>query len=227
LGGSGDPSPVTALGVFSGLKAAVEYRMKRKDLKGVKVAVQGVGNVGKYLCEYLHAEGAELIVSDINSDRCADMAKRFGAKIVNGNEIYSQSVDVFSPNALGAVLNSDTLSVITAPIIAGGANNQLQDEKLHGNMVREKKMVYCPDYVINAGGLINVYNELIGYNREKALGESKNIYNTISTILHTAEKEGISTHDAASKVAERRIQSVREMKQLSTVAGSPVGRMMK
>jgi leucine dehydrogenase len=227
LGGSGDPSPVTALGVFSGLKAAVEHRLGKKEIKGLKVAVQGVGNVGKYLCEYLHAEGAELVVSDIHAERCQEMAKRFGAKIVVGDEIYSQTVDVFSPNALGAILNSETIPKIKAQVIAGGSNNQLKDEVIHGNMLREFKITYSPDYVINAGGLINVYNELIGYNREKALFEAKNIYQTMLTILQTSEKESITSHEAASRVAERRIQSIKQMKTLSTVSGSPVGRMMK
>lgn len=227
LGGSGDPSPVTALGVFSGIKAAVEFRLGKKDLRGLKVAVQGVGNVGRYLCGYLHEQGAKLYVSDISQERLKSAEKMFGATIVGQDEIYSLDVDVFAPCALGGILNSKTIPVLKAPIVAGGSNNQLEDEKVHGQMVKECKITYCPDYVINAGGLINVYNELLGYDREKALSEAKNIESSIRTILQDAEKEGITTHEASGRFAERRIKSIRELKVMSNFAHSGIGRMQK
>jgi leucine dehydrogenase len=227
FGGSGDPSPVTALGVFCGLKAAVEFRLGRKDLKGLRVAVQGVGNVGRYLCQYLHEHGAKLFVSDISEERLKHVETLYGATIVGQNDIFGLDVDVFAPCALGGILNSKTLPLMKAPIIAGGANNQLEDEKVHGAILKDRKIVYCPDYVINAGGLINVYNELIGYDREKALSEAQNIYKTIGVILNEAEKEGISTYEASNRFAERRIRSVKEMKVLQTRDSSPVGLLVQ
>jgi leucine dehydrogenase len=227
LGGSGDPSPVTALGVFSGLKAAVEHRLGRKDLLGLKVAVQGVGNVGRYLCGYLHEAGAKLYVSDISEARLREVERAYGATVVAQDEIYGLDVDVFAPCALGGILNAKTLAVIRAPIVAGGANNQLEDEKTHSLVLAERKITYCPDYVINAGGLINVYNELLGYDREKALGEAKNIGNSIATILKDAEKEGITTQEASGRFALRRIQSIRELKTMSSLKHSAIGRMHK
>jgi len=226
LGGSGDPSPVTALGVFAGLKAAVEMRLGRTDLKGLRVAVQGVGNVGKYLCQYLHEEGTKLFVNDINPERVQEMAVKYQATAVTDAELYTLDCDVFAPCALGAILNSKTIPTLKAQIVAGGANNQLEDEKVHGKMLQDRKIVYCPDYVINAGGLINVYNELIGYNREKALSEARNIGATVLQILKIAERQGITTHEASQHYAENRIQSVRNLKAMHNVASSAVGRMM-
>jgi leucine dehydrogenase len=227
LGGSGDPSPVTALGVFCGLKAAVEYRQKRTDLRGLKVAVQGVGNVGRYLCSYLHEQGAKLYVSDISQERLREVERAYGATAVAQEEIYGLDVDVFAPCALGAILNSKTIPLIKAPIVAGGANNQLEDESVHGQMLCERRITYCPDYVINAGGLINVYNELLGYDREQALGEAKNIGTSIAAILADAEREGITTHEASGRFAERRIRAVKDMKILSTLDASGIGRLRK
>lgn len=223
FGGSGDPSPFTALGVFCGLKAAVEFRLGKKDLRGLKVAVQGVGSVGKHLCGLLHEQGAKIFVSDINKDRTSDMERLYGATPMSEQEMYAADVDVFAPCALGAILNNKTISSMKAKIIAGAANNQLEDEKNHSKMLAEKKVVYCPDYVINAGGLINVYNELIGYSREKATAEAQNIEQSIMTILRDAERENISTHEAANRFAERRIRAVQEIKKLQNVANSPIG----
>lgn len=224
-GGSGDPSPFTALGVFSGMKAAVEFRLGRKDMRGLKVGVQGVGAVGKHLCSLLHEQGAKLFVSDINKERVLEMEKHYGAQPVSEDEFYGLDVDVLAPCALGATLNNKTIPRMKASIIAGAANNQLEDEKIHGKMLMEKKAVYCPDYVINAGGLINVYNELIGYNREKATHETQNIAHSIATILSDAEKESLATYEAANRFAERRIRSIQEMKRLQNFNESPVGSM--
>ncbi len=226
-GGSGDPSPVTSLGVFAGLKAAVEYRLQRTDLRGLKVAVQGVGNVGRYLCQYLHEKGAKLYVSDINESRLKEIEKNYGATIVGQDEIYGLDVDVFAPCALGAILNNKTIPNIKATVIAGGANNQLEDEKIHAAALKERKIVYCPDYVINAGGLINVYNELIGYDREKALSEAEKIGQTVLTILKDSERENITSHESASRFAERRIKAARELKPLHTLSRSSLGGLQR
>lgn len=227
LGGSGDPSPFTALGTFCGMQAAVEFRLGRKDFKGLKVAIQGIGSVGRHLCAMLHKEGAQLIVSDISKERTAEMEKMYGARVVALDDIYGVDCDVFAPCALGAILNTKTIPQLKATVIAGASNNQLEEERTHGHALRERKIVYCPDFVINAGGLINVYNELIGYNVEKATGEVKNIYSNIMTILKEADTQGYSTHEAANRFAERRISTVREMKGLQNFSQSPVGRMAR
>lgn len=227
LGGSGDPSPVTAYGVFHGLRAAVEFRLNRTDLRGIKVAIQGVGNVGKHLCQYLHDQGAVLYVCDINQERLEECKKLFNATIVTETELYKLDVDVFAPCAMGAILNDETIPMLRATVVAGGANNQLGEENRHGQMLMDRKIAYAPDYVINAGGLINVYNELIGYNREKALGEAHNIYKGIKSILEESQRENISTHQASNRYAERRIAAVHNMKVLQNRARSPIGRLTR
>ena len=225
LGGSGDPSPVTALGVFCGLKAAVKHRLGRDDVKGLKVAVQGIGNVGRYLCQYLSEEGAKLFVSDLSADRCKEMERAYGATAVSTEEILSLDVDVFAPCALGGVLNSSSISKMKAKIIAGGANNQLEDEAVHSVLLREHRITYCPDYVLNAGGLINVYNELLGYNRDKALSEARNIGVSIAKILEEADREGITSHAASQRLAERRIQSIKDLKPLHSLDTSCLAKL--
>jgi leucine dehydrogenase len=225
LGGSGDPSPVTALGVFCGMKAAVQQTLGKDSVRGLRVAVQGVGNVGRYLCQYLSEEGAKLYVSDISDERCKEMAKLYGATPVSTDEILYLDVDVIAPCALGAILNSSSIPKIKAKIVAGGANNQLEDESVHSKLVREHGLVYCPDYVINAGGLINVYNELLGYNREKALSEARNIGHSIETILGEAKKENITTFEASQRFAERRIRGIRGLQPMHTLSSSCLGRL--
>lgn len=208
-GGSGDPSPVTAWGVFYGIKATVKQRLGKDSLRGLKVAVQGIGNVGSHLCEYLHQEGAQLIVSDIDQEKLKMMASKYSAKIVEGPAIYSTECDVFAPCALGAIINDETIPMFKFSVIAGGANNQLLDENKHGKILKEKNILYAPDYVINAGGLINVYNELRGYNAEVARKQAEGIYKTLLTVYSEADKLGISTHAASNAVAERRLSTVK------------------
>lgn len=208
-GGSGDPSPITALGVFHGIRATVKHKLKKDDLNGIRVAVQGVGAVGRYLCGYLKDAGASLIIADIDDKRVQEIAAKTGAKVVSVREIHAADVDVFAPCALGAILNDETIPQIKAPVIAGGANNQLADEARHGMMVREKGILYAPDYVINAGGLINVFHELKGYNSEAARSQASNIYNTLLEIYRVADDEGILSHQASDRIAERRIQAER------------------
>lgn len=213
-GGSGNPSPITALGVFSGIRASVKHKLGKDSLRGMRVAVQGVGSVGTYLCQYLNEAGAELIVADISSERVDNCVKEFGAKAVDVSEIHAADCDVFAPCALGAILNDKTIPQVKAPIVAGGANNQLAVEDKHGVALLEKGILYAPDYVINAGGLINVYHELRGYNAEAAKRQARNIYGTLLEIYEESDRQNSPTHVASDKVAERRLQSIKNMSDL-------------
>ncbi len=210
--GSGDPSPTTALGVYTGLKAAVRFRLHRSDFKGLKVAVQGLGNVGYNLCRMLAADGAQLFVTDMQPEKIALAVKEFGATAVGLNDIYSQDVDVFAPCALGAILNDATVKLLKAKVVAGAANNQLAEMR-HGDMLRDKKILYAPDYVINAGGLINVYYEHMArtagkaYDRAAVIAHVGKIDETSESIFRRAEADGISTAAAADCIAEQRFQS--------------------
>jgi leucine dehydrogenase len=209
---SGGPAPITALGVFLGIKAAVEFRWQTQRLEGLKVAIQGVGNVGKNLCRHLHEQGMKLYVSDVNPVKTEELKKLFDVTVVNPDEIISLDVDIFAPCALGGILNSHTIPFLQAPIIAGAANNQLGNEQLHSQMLAKKGILYCPDYVINAGGLINVYNEMIGYEEEKAFKQVHNIYHTLLEIFYIAKQQGITTNDAAKRLAEDRILNTKRSK---------------
>ncbi|MBF2065423.1 MAG: tryptophan dehydrogenase ScyB [Calothrix sp. C42_A2020_038] len=209
---SGGPAPVTAWGVFLGIKAAIKYQLKTVDLQGIKVAIQGLGNVGKYLCQHLYEHGAKLYVTDVSYEKTQEVKHIFGATVVEPEEIYSQDADIFSPCAIGGILNSQTIPQIRASIIAGAANNQLGQEKLHGRMLSDRNITYCPDYVINAGGLINVYNEMIGYNEEVAFQQVNSIYDTLLEIFTRAEQDSITTNDAAKQIAEDRISKAKNVK---------------
>lgn len=209
---AGGPVPATALGVFLGIKAAVKFQLDRQDMQGLKVAVQGAGNVGKNLCDYLYKNGAEIFVTDISRARAEEIKELYGATVVEPDEIYSQDVDVFAPCALGAILNSSTIPSIKASIIAGCANNQLQDEQLHSRMLEAKGILYCPDYVINAGGLINVYSELIDAEDAEISAQVHNIYDTLLEIFSKAKQEGTTTYEASKRLAEERIIRARKIK---------------
>ncbi len=214
FGGSGDPSPFTALGTYEGIRASVKYRLKRNDLKGIRIAVQGAGHVGYYLCEMLHEAGAELIVNDIFEERVDKIVDDFGAKSVKSDKIYDVDAEVFAPCALGAIVNDDTISRMKFKIIAGGANNQLLDEKIHGQKLKAKNILYAPDYLINAGGVINVFFEVINeYNRERVTQKVKNIYNILMEVYHIADKENITTAKAAARFAEKRLNLIRNVHQ--------------
>jgi len=205
----GNPSPLTALGVFMGLKAAVEHRLGKTDLTGVRVAVQGLGNVGYNLCERLHAEGAILTVTDIDTGRIQQAVSELGATAVGLEEIYAQDVDVFAPCALGGIVNDKTLSVLKASVVAGAANNQLAEMK-HGDALKDMNVLYAPDYVINAGGLINVHYEHVSRvegatgTEEEAVAQIMKIYDTTKEIFVRAEKDDVSIAVAADRVAESR-----------------------
>jgi len=209
-GRSGDPSPVTAYGTYMGIKASAHHRNGSDSLDGQHVLVQGLGNVGYHLCEMLHEEGARLTVTDIDSERIARVTHDFGATAVGTEEIYGIDADIFAPCALGAVLNDDTLKVLKTPIVAGAANNQLAEAR-HGRAVLEKGIVYAPDYVINAGGLINVYGELNEWNPERAKLQAGDIYHTLLRIFDRAQDEGIPTNEAADRLAEQRLAEVQTL----------------
>lgn len=182
FGSSGNPSPVTAYGVYRGMKAAAKEAFGSDSLEGLKISVQGLGNVAYKLCEYLHNEGAKLVVTDINQAAIDRVVNDFDAIAVAPDEIYAQEVDIFSPCALGAILNDETIPQLKAKVIAGSANNQLKDSR-HGDYLHELGIVYAPDYVINAGGVINVADELYGYNRERAMKRVDGIYDSIEKSL--------------------------------------------
>lgn len=209
FGSSGNPSPVTAYGVYVGMKAAAKEAFGDDSLEGRTVAVQGVGNVSYKLCDYLHKEGAKLVVTDINKEAVKRAVDDFGAKAVDVDDIYSQDVDIYSPCALGATINDDTIPQLKARVIAGAANNQLRESR-HGDIIQEKGIVYAPDYVINSGGVINVSDELIGYNRERALKKVETIYDSISKIFEISKRDGIASYKAADRMAEERIETMRK-----------------
>lgn len=206
-GTSGNPSPVTALGIYKGMKAAAKEAFGDDSLAGKTIAVQGVGNVAYTLCEYLHEEGAKLIVTDINEEAVQRAVDAFGATAVGINDIYSQEADIFAPCALGAVINDETIPQLKVKVVAGSANNQLKEPK-HGDQLYEMGIVYAPDYVINSGGVINVADELIGYNKERALKRVEGIYDTILQIFAISKRDGIAPHLAADRLAEERIARV-------------------
>ena len=211
---SGDPSPFTALGVYSGIKAAVKFVHKKDSLTGLRISVQGCGSVGKHLCELLHKDGVKLIVTDIDQEKSGAIARETGAQIVADKDIFKQEVDVFAPCALGGILNDETIPQLKTAIVAGGSNNQLRDEMKHGMMLRERGILYAPDYVINAGGLINVCEELHGYNQARASRKAQGIYQTLLDIFQEADSKKILTHQASDQLAEKRIQSVRKTPRL-------------
>jgi leucine dehydrogenase len=206
-GGSGDPSPVTAYGVYHGMKAAALRTWGSRELKGRSVAIQGAGKVGSYLAQNLAAEGAQLFVSDIDPERVRSVAQEVGAEVAAPDEIFGLDVDVFAPCALGAVLNDATIPRLRCGIVAGGANNQLAEDR-HGDELMRRGILYAPDFVINAGGLINVYSELQGYDAVAARNKARGIHDTLLAVFDRAQADGIPTYRAAELLAEARIHAV-------------------
>lgn len=204
-GGSGNPSPVTAYGVYMGMKAAAKYQFGSEKLDGKKVLVQGIGHVGETLVDYLTKEGALVQITDINENRLLEMQTKYGASIFRGADLYAADVDIYAPCALGATINDETIHRIKARVIAGAANNQLANEVIHGQILKDKGIAYAPDFLINAGGIINVYGEIVGYGKEEAMKRTENIFNTTLEIFSFAEAQGVTTHKAALSIAEKRI----------------------
>jgi len=213
IGGGGDPSPVTAYGTYLGMKATAKKVFGNDSLTGKKIVVQGVGQVGKYLVDHLIKEGAKVYVNDIFEDKIKTVTDKHKVTVVSQNELFDLDMDIYAPCALGATLNDDTIPKLHCSIVAGAANNQLKDELRHGYMLIDRGITYAPDFLINAGGLINVYNEYLGgYNRERAYQQAEKIYDTCLNILTLADSEKISSQEAAIKLAESRINSVGRVK---------------
>ena len=204
-GGSGNPSPITAYGVFMGLKAAAKYQFGTDNLEGKKVLVQGIGHVGEVLVQHLTENGATVTISDINEQRLHDVGSKYGAKIFTGTDLYSADVDIYAPCALGATINDDTIDKFKAKVIAGAANNQLANEVKHGQILKEKGILYAPDFLINAGGVINVYSELENLTKAQVMEKTENIYNTALEIFDFSDKNNVTTHAAALSIAQKRI----------------------
>jgi leucine dehydrogenase len=212
IGKSGDPSPVTASGVYHGMKACARHRWGSDRLTGKTVAVQGVGHVGHALCELLHKEGAHLVVTDIDAARVQRVVEEFGAGAAPLDEIYDARAEIFAPCALGGIVNDKTLPRFKFEIVAGGANNQLAEER-HGDELERRGMTYAPDYVINGGGLINVNAELNGWSPERARNKAAEIYDTILRVFEIARDERIPSYRAADRLAEQRIAAVAQVRQ--------------
>jgi len=211
MGGSGDPSPVTAYGVYCGLKAAAKTAYGSDDLSGRKVAIQGAGNVGRGLVGHLVKDGAKVYLTDIHDEKLAAIKAEYPSiTLVKPDEIYDIDMDIYSPCALGATVNDDTLKRLKCSVIAGAANNQLADESLHGKAVMEKGILYAPDFLINAGGIINCSWERRGYNRKAALLQTEEIHTTALRIFKASADLGIPTYLAANQAAEHRISSMRQ-----------------
>lgn len=204
LGGEGDPSPITALGVYQGIRAGLEEAFGSDRVAGKVIAIQGCGNVGRHLARYLHEQGGRLVVSDLLEEQAQQTAKEFNATVVNPEQIYEVACDVFAPCALGAILNDRTIPRLKCRIVGGGANNQLSDA-VDGRMLHERGILYLPDFIINAGGVIFLTHGLRGRSRAESLEETKNIYHTLKNLIEISKREKIATSEAALMLARRRL----------------------
>ncbi len=209
-GKSGDPSPVTAHGVFRSIQASAMHRWGSDELEGKTVSIQGCGNVGRHLAKSLDKAGAKVIVSDIDADRVNWVLAETNATAVEGDAIYSAKADIFAPCALGGIINDKTIPKLKVEIVAGAANNQLLEPR-HGDMLEEKEILYAPDYVANAGGVINVYSELAGWDSKRAFRKADEIYDTVLGVFEIARTDGVPSYEAADRLAERRLQAVNSM----------------
>lgn len=210
-GSSGDPSPVTAYGIYKGMKAAAKEAFGDDSLKGKKIAIQGVGNVAFKLCSYLYYEGAILYVTDINEEAVQNAVEAFSATPVEPDAIYDVECDIYAPCALGGTLNDDTLSRLKAKVIAGSANNQLESSR-HGDMIYKQGIIYAPDYVINAGGVINVADEMMVYNKDRAMRKVGKIYDSLLRVFEISKQDKIPTNLAADRMAEEIINAAKNKK---------------
>lgn len=206
MSGSGDPSPVTARGVFRAIQAAAKYRWGSDSLAGRTVALQGCGNVGYHLASYLHESGAALIVSDIDAQKVERVVKDFAASAVAPEEIYDADADIFAPCGLGGVINDHTIGRLKVEIVAGAANNQLLEPR-HGDALAAREILYAPDYAANAGGVINGCRDLLRWERAQAAAKVDLIYETLMNIFQLAASENITTNKAADHLAEQRLET--------------------
>ncbi len=218
-GGSGDPSPVCAWGAFYAIKAAVAKVMGDEGLAGRRVAIQGCGNTGYHLARYLHDEGADLVVADIDARAAERVRHEFAAAVVDPASIFSQQADVFAPCAIGGVINPATIEALNANIVCGTANKPLEDEDRDAEALHAGGVLYAPDFVVNAGGLISVYTEIHAAPREKAMRDTENIGVTLARVIELAQAERVNMQTAANRVAEARI---REISRLATFHNGPL-----
>jgi leucine dehydrogenase len=212
FGGSGDPSPYTAHGVLMGIKAAAQEKFGTDSLKGMRVAVQGLGNVGSNLVKYLVEEGSKVTVADIDQARVKYHHDVYKVDVVSPESILGIDCDIQAPCALGAVVNDNTIGKFKCKVIAGGANNQLAESR-HGDQLRELGILYAPDYVVNAGGLMNVFVELEGYSPDRAFDKTRRVFDNVKKVIEIAKRDNIGTHTAADRMAEERIKTIGQLKQ--------------
>jgi len=205
MGGSGDPSPVTAYGVYMGMKASAKFLWNSDSLEGKRVLVQGVGHVGEYLVKYLSEENADVFISDINADKLKLVSEKYNAEIIDNNNVLDFNMDIYAPCALGATINTNSINKLQCAIVCGGANNQLEVEERDSLHLMSRNIVFAPDFLVNSGGLINVYSEIQGYSREKSIEHTKKIYDTTLDILNKSKEEGITSYSAALTIAKKRI----------------------
>ena len=211
-GKSGDPSPVTAYGVYMGMKASAKAQFGSDSLEGKKVAVQGAGHVGEYLIEHLTKENAKVYVTDIHNETLKRVSEKYKATVVSPEDIYDVDMDIYAPCALGATINDETLERLKCAVIAGAANNQLKMESKHGFDVMKKGIVYAPDFAINAGGVINCFSEVQGLSADWAHKKAEEIYDTIHNIVKRSQDENVPTYQIANKMAEERIEAIGRVK---------------
>ncbi|MBI5117681.1 Glu/Leu/Phe/Val dehydrogenase [Candidatus Poribacteria bacterium] len=224
-GGSGDPSPVTAYGVLHGMKACTKAVFKTNHLSGLTVAIQGAGHVAYNLAKNLAKENARIIITDIYKKKAQRAVDDFGAEYVEPDKIYSVKCDIFAPCALGGILDDKNIRRLKCKIIAGAANNQLKSDRSCGRL-EQMGILYAPDYVINAGGLINVADELKGYNHSRALHKAARIYNAVARVIRIAKEEKIPTCVAADRLAERRIERAKLARTIHGARRKPVVRQI-
>ena len=222
-GGSGDTSMLTGLTVYVGMRAAAKVKWGEPDLAGRTVAVQGTGKVGWHLMENLYAEGAKLIVTDVNREQVQNAASTFGARVVGTDEIYDVECDIFSPNALGASINYNTVPRLKCEIVCGGANNQLETPE-DGEALARRGILYAPDFIVNSGGVINVADESLGYNAERARARGEGVFDTTLRILTQAKERGITPNEAAEAYAVSRIKLLNKVHSTFLPGHSPIPR---
>ena len=214
MGGSGDPSPMTAYGVYMGMKAGAKKAYGSESLAGKNIVVQGAGQVGMYLIDHLVKEKANVFIADIFEDKIKRVTdKHKQVSVVDPNSVYQIEMDIYAPCALGATLNDDTIPELKCAVVAGGANNQLKDEQKHGSMLKDRNIIYAPDFLINSGGIANVYHEYLGsYNKERVLASTEHIYDVCLDVLNHSEENDLSAHEAALALALKRIEDVGKVK---------------
>lgn len=213
-GSSGSTGPITAFGIYVGLKACAKFIWGDETLQGKKIAVQGLGAVGEPLLEYLREGGLEVIATDVNEETLRRLQRQYGFKAVKADAIYEVECDIFCPCAMGGILNDQTVPRLKCKLVAGSANNQLEDEERHGRMLHERGILYAPDYIINAGGVIQVIDEIQGFNPERVRMKTEKIYHRLLDIFEEAKKENILPLEAANRYAGSRIDKIHKLRRI-------------